>query len=55
MPRIKYNRRDWLQPRCDSFDTLENQLEVALHTFEDNASMAKSIVAWEWIVSTLLN
>ena len=34
----------------DSLDALEDQLEVALHTFEGNAPMVKSIVAWEWIV-----
>jgi hypothetical protein len=39
----------------DSLDVLENQLEVALHTFENNAPMVKSIVAWEWIVIPLLN
>ena len=39
----------------DSLDALEDQLEVALRTFEGNAPMVKSIVAWEWIVSALLN
>jgi hypothetical protein len=39
----------------DSLDALENQLEVALHTFENNAPMVKSIVAWEWIIIPLLN
>ena len=39
----------------DSLDALEDQLEVALRTFESNAPMVKSIVAWEWIVSALLN
>ena len=39
----------------DSLDVLEDQLEVALHTFENNEPMVKSIVAWEWIVIALLN
>ena len=39
----------------DSLDALEDQLEVALHTFEGNAKMVKSIVAWEWIINALLN
>ena len=39
----------------DSLDALEDQLEVALHTFENNAPMVKSIVAWKWIGSALLN
>jgi hypothetical protein len=39
----------------DSLDGLEDQLEVALRTFENNAPMVKSIVALEWIVSALLN
>lgn len=34
---------------------LEDQLEVTLRTFENNAPMVKSIVIWEWIVSALLN
>jgi len=32
------------------FDSLD-----ALHTFENNAPMVKSIVAWKWIVNALLN
>jgi len=39
----------------DSLDALEDQLEVALHTFENNAPMVKSVVAAKWIVSALLN
>ncbi|CAH1211081.1 hypothetical protein NTGBS_880045 [Candidatus Nitrotoga sp. BS] len=39
----------------DSFDAPENQLEVALHTFENNAPMVKFIVAWGWIVIALLH
>lgn len=38
----------------DSLDALEDQLEVALRTFEGNAPMGKSIVAWEWIINALL-
>ena len=37
----------------DSLDALKDQLEVALRTFEDNATRVKSIVAWDWIVTAL--
>ena len=39
----------------DSLDALEDQLEQALRDFETNAPMVQSIVAWEWIVSALMN
>ena len=39
----------------DSLDALEDQLELALRAFETNAPMVRSIVAWEWIVSALMN
>jgi len=39
----------------DSLDALEDQLEMARRTFETNAPMVQSIVAWEWIVSALMN
>ena len=39
----------------DSIDALEDQLELALRAFETNAPMVRSIVAWEWIVSALMN
>lgn len=39
----------------DSLDALEEQLEFALRAFENNAPMVQSIVAWEWIVSALMN
>lgn len=39
----------------DSHDALEDQLEVALRTFENNASMVTSTVACDWIVIALLN
>ena len=39
----------------DSLDALEDQLELALRAFETNAQMVQSIVAWEWIVSALMN
>jgi transposase len=38
----------------NSLSALEDQLELALHDFEGNASMVKSIVAWEWIINALL-
>ena len=39
----------------DSLDALEDQLELVLRAFETNAPMVQSIVAWEWIVSALMN
>jgi transposase len=39
----------------DSLDALENQLETALRAFENNPSMVKSIVAWDWIITALSN
>lgn len=39
----------------DSLNAPENQLEVALHTFENNAPMVKFIVTWGWIVIALLH
>ncbi len=39
----------------DSLDALEDQLEAALCTFEGNAPMVKSMVAFEWIANALLN
>jgi transposase len=38
----------------DSLDALEDQLEVALKTYEDDHSTIKSIVAWWWIINALL-
>ena len=38
----------------DSLNALEDQLEIALRTFENDSPMLKSIVAWEWIVNALL-
>lgn len=38
----------------DSLDALEDQLELALKTYEDDHATIKSIVAWEWIISALL-
>ena len=38
----------------DSLDALEDQLEVALRTFENEPARIKSIVAWEWILNALL-
>ena len=39
----------------DSLDALEDQLELALRAFEDNASTVQSVIAWEWIISALLD
>jgi len=38
-----------------SLDALEDQLELALLAFETQTPMVQSIVAWEWIISALLD
>lgn len=38
----------------DSLDALEDQLEMALRSFENDPSIIKSIVAWDWIINSLL-
>lgn len=38
----------------DSLDGLENHLELSLRTMEDGKERVKSIVAWPWILSSLL-
>lgn len=38
----------------DSLDALEDQLELALRTYEGDQPTIKSIVAWEWIINALL-
>jgi transposase len=38
----------------DSLDALENQLEIGLKTLEDNPEKVCSIVAWDWIINSLL-
>ena len=39
----------------DSLDALEDRLEFALNTLEQNQPTIKSIVRWPWIVNALLN
>jgi transposase len=39
----------------DSLDALENHLALALRDFEQEPSRIQSIVAWEWIINSLLN
>jgi transposase len=39
----------------DSLDALEDQLEASLRTLEDDPDRIRSIVAWPWIMSALLN
>ena len=39
----------------DSLDALEDRLEFALRTMEQNQLTVKSIVHWPWIVNALLN
>jgi len=38
-----------------SLDALESHLETALHTLELDNPRVKSIVAWPWIINSLLN
>lgn len=52
---------DELREKCfhnlvfDSFNALENHLEEALEKFEHDHSRIQSIVAWPWIINSLLN
>ena len=39
----------------DSLDALEDRLEFALRTMEQNQLTVKSIVHWPWIINALLN
>lgn len=39
----------------DSLDSVENNLESALHEMENNPQRTKSITAWPWIINALLN
>lgn len=39
----------------DSLDALEGHLEASLRTLEDDPDTIRSIVAWPWIISALLN
>jgi len=39
----------------DSLIALENQLEHALKTLEDNPDRVRSIVAWDWLINSLKN
>jgi len=39
----------------DSIDALENHLEVSLREMECNRKRVRSIVAWSWIINSLLN
>jgi transposase len=39
----------------DSIDALENHLEVSLREMECNRKRVRSIVAWPWIINSLLN
>ena len=39
----------------DSMGAVENQLQTALVTLENDPSRVRSIVAWDWIVNSLTN
>jgi len=39
----------------DSIEALENHLEMALRNMENDQNRVRSIVAWTWIVNSLLN
>ncbi len=39
----------------DSLDALESHLEVSLREMECNKKQVHSIVAWPWIINSLLN
>ena len=39
----------------DSIDSLEDHLEKALHDMEHDHDRIRSIVAWPWIINTLMN
>jgi transposase len=39
----------------DSLDALEDHLEASLRKMEDNTKRVFSIVAWSWIIDSLLN
>ncbi len=38
----------------DSLDALENHLEAALYNMEKNRECVQSIVAWPWIINSLM-
>ncbi|SFJ01866.1 hypothetical protein SAMN05428978_10836 [Nitrosomonas sp. Nm34] len=38
----------------DSLDTLENHLEAAMRDLEKNRECVHSIVAWPWIINSLM-
>ncbi|RJP88589.1 MAG: transposase, partial [Desulfobacteraceae bacterium] len=52
---------DELREKCfgnavfDSLDALEPHLEVSLREMELNQKQVHSIVAWPWIINSLLN
>ena len=37
-----------------SLDALENHLEIALHNMELDLERVQSIVAWPWIINSLM-
>ena len=39
----------------DSIDSLEDHLTIALRNMENNQERVHSIVAWPWIINTLMN
>jgi len=42
-------------PILDRIDAIEDHIEIALRDFRLDPQCIRSIVAWPWIVDTLLN
>lgn len=48
-------REKWFHNRVfESIDTLEDHLELALRTMEEDKGRVRSIVAWPWLITSLL-
>ena len=41
-------------PVFDSLDTLEDQLALGLRALEKNPETVRTVVSWDWIVSSLI-
>jgi hypothetical protein len=49
-------REKWFHNRVfETMDALEDHLEVGLRTMESNKERVRSIVAWPWIISGVMN
>jgi transposase len=47
--------KDFSNRFFQSIDSLENHLESSLRNMENNKNRVHSIVAWPWIINSLLN